>query len=95
MSFLGNVTPNVTKLNKYMQMENFHLVHEKGVYKLKREKAERASKVIDSNKQDAIKESKEFIQKQGGGSLKIHKNDGEFQEERTYPKANNPKKSVG
>lgn len=76
-------------------MENFHLVHEDGKYKLKRENAERASKVIDSNKQDAIKESKDFIQKQGGGSLKIHKNDGGFQEERTYPKANDPKRSEG
>lgn len=76
-------------------MKNFHLVHEDGVYKLKKENAERASKVIDSNKQDAIKESKEFIQKQGGGSLKIHKNDGGFQEERTYPKANDPKESEG
>lgn len=76
-------------------MKNFHLVHEDGVYKLKKENAERASKVIDSNKPNAIKESKEFIQKQGGGSLKIHKNDGGIQEERTYPKANDPKESEG
>jgi len=76
-------------------MKNFHLVHEDGVYKLKKENAERASKVIDSNKPDAIKESKEFIQKQGGGSLKIHKNGGGIQEERTYPKANDPKESEG
>ncbi|WP_284652110.1 DUF2188 domain-containing protein [Flavobacterium terrisoli] len=76
-------------------MENFHLVHEDGKYKLKREDAERASKVFDSNKADAIKESKEFIVNQGGGSLKIHKNDGGFQEERTYPKSIDPKKSKG
>jgi hypothetical protein len=76
-------------------MENFHLVHEDGKYKLKREDAERASKVIDSNKQDAIKQSKDFIQNQGGGSLKIHKNEGGFQEERTYPKSNDPRKSKG
>lgn len=76
-------------------MENFHLVHEDGVYKLKRENAERASKVIDSNKQDAISQSRDFIVKQGGGSLKIHKNDGGFQEERTYPMSNDPRKSKG
>lgn len=76
-------------------MENFHLVHEDGVYKLKKENAERASKVIDSNKLDAISQSKDFIVKQGGGSLKIHKNNGGFQEERTYPKSNDPKKSKG
>lgn len=76
-------------------MENFHLVHEDGKYKLKKENAERASKVIDSHKQDAISQSKEFIQNQGGGSLKIHKNGGGFQEERTYPKSSDPRKSKG
>lgn len=76
-------------------MENFHLVHEDGKYKLKRENAERASKVIASNKQEAIRQSKEFILNQGGGSLKIHKNDGGFQEERTYPKSIDPKESKG
>lgn len=76
-------------------MENFHLVHDNGVYKLKRENAQRASKIIDSNKQDAIKSARDFIQNQGGGSLKIHKNKGGFQEERTYPRANDPKESKG
>ena len=76
-------------------MKNFYLVHEDGKYKLKKEHAERASKVIDSNKQGAIKESKNFIMNQGGGSLKIHKNSGGFQEERTYPKSIDPKKSKG
>ncbi|NDV15781.1 DUF2188 domain-containing protein [Muricauda sp. TY007] len=76
-------------------MENFHLVHEDGKYKLKREHAERASKVIDSNKEEAIKQAKKFITDNGGGSLKIHKNKGGFQEERTYPKSIDPKKSKG
>ena len=76
-------------------MENFHLVHEDDKYKLKRENAERASKVIDGNKQDAIMQSKEFILNNGGGSLKIHKNKGGFQEERTYPKSKDPKQSKG
>lgn len=76
-------------------MENFHLVHEDGKYKVKRENAERASKVIESNKQEAIRQAKEFVQNQGGGSLKIHKNAGGFQEERTYPKSKDPKKSKG
>ncbi|WP_047549069.1 DUF2188 domain-containing protein [Psychroserpens sp. Hel_I_66] len=76
-------------------MENFHLVHDNGVYKLKKENAQRASKVIDANKPEAIKAARDFIQNQGGGSLKIHKNDGGFQEERTYPRANDPKQSKG
>lgn len=76
-------------------MENFHLVFDDGKYKLKRENAQRASKVIDSNKVDAIREAKKFILNNGGGSLKIHKNKGGFQEERTYPKSNDPSESIG
>ena len=76
-------------------MKNFHLVREDDAYKLKKEGAERASKVIDTNKPDAIKIAKEAVLKQGGGSLKIHKNTGGFQEERTYPKSIDPKKSKG
>ena len=45
------------------KMENFHLVRDGGVYKIKRENAERASKVIDSNKVTAIKESSEFVKR--------------------------------
>ena len=76
-------------------MKNFHLVNDDGVYKLKREKSKRASIVIDSNKQDAIKESRDFIKRNGGGSLKIHKNKGGFQEERTYPRSKDPSSSEG
>lgn len=76
-------------------MENFHLVHDNGVYKLKRENAQRASKIIKMNKAEAIKTARDFVQSQGGGSLKIHKNAGGFQEERTYPRANDPKQSKG
>ncbi len=76
-------------------MDNFHLVKKDGVYKLKRENAQRASKVIDSNKVDAIKKAKEFILKNGGGSLKIHKVNGRIQEERTYPKSKDPRQTKG
>jgi len=76
-------------------MKNYHLVREDDKYKLKKENAERASKVIDSNKIDAIKQARDFVKSQGGGSLKIHKNKGGFQEERTYPRSKDPRKSKG
>lgn len=76
-------------------MKNFHLVHEDNKYKVKKEHAERASKVIDSNKVDAIKQARDFVISQGGGSLKIHKNNGGFQEERTYPRSIDPQKTKG
>lgn len=76
-------------------MENFHLTHDDGKYKLKKEGAERSSKVFDTNKTEAIQSAKKFIENQGGGSLKIHKNSGGFQEERTYPRSIDPRKSKG
>lgn len=76
-------------------MENFHLTQEDGKYKLKKEGAERSSKVFDTNKIEAIKSAKDFIESHNGGSLRIHKNSGEFQEERTYPRSKDPKKSKG
>ncbi|MGV6832654.1 MAG: DUF2188 domain-containing protein [bacterium] len=76
-------------------MKNFHLVREDGKYKLKRENSQRSSKVIDANKREAIREARDFIKKQGGGSLKIHKNKGGFQEERTYPRSKDPRESKG
>ena len=33
--------------------------------------------------------------KKNGGSLKIHKQDGTIQEERTYPKSDDPKNTPG
>jgi len=76
-------------------MKNFHLVHDNGVYKIKKENAQRASKVIDSTKANAIKQAAGFVKSKGGGSLKIHKNSGGFQEERTYPRSKDPKQSKG
>ena len=33
--------------------------------------------------------------KKNGGSLKIHKQDGTIQEERTYPKSDDPRNTLG
>ena len=37
----------------------------------------------------------EFLKNNQGGSLKIHLENGRIQEERTYPKSSDPKKSKG
>ncbi len=75
-------------------MENYHLVKDGDQYKLKKEWTQRASIVFDWNKQEALKQSTEFM-KNHGGSLKIHKNDWKIQEERTYPKSADPSISKG
>lgn len=73
-------------------MDNYHLVKDWAQYKLKKEWAERASKVFDWTKEEALKQSTEFM-KNHWGSLKIHKNDWKIQEERTYPKSADPSSS--
>ena len=75
-------------------MENYHLVKDWDQYKLKKEWSERATKVFDWTKDDALKQSTEFM-KGHGWSLKIHKNDWKFQEERTYPRSADPSSSKG
>jgi len=77
-------------------MQNYHLVHKDGNWKLKKEGAQRASiSFADSTKEEAVKGSAEFLQQNAGGSLKIHKVNGGIQEERTYPRSADPRKSKG
>lgn len=75
-------------------MDNYHLVQDGDQYKLKKEWSQRASMVFDWTKQEALQKSTEFM-KNHWGSLKIHKNDWTFQEERTYPRSADPSKSKG
>lgn len=75
-------------------MKKYHLTKKDNQWKLKEEGKERSSKVFD-NKQDAVKQSADFIKNKDGGSLKIHLENGKIQEERTYPKKDDPTKSLG
>ena len=75
-------------------MENYHLVKDWDQYKLKKEGSERASKVFDGTKEEAVRESAEFMRGHWG-SMKIHKNNGRIQEERTYPRSADPSSSEG
>ncbi|MFQ1715349.1 DUF2188 domain-containing protein [Aeromonas sp. 94A] len=74
-------------------MDNYHITKDGEQWKLKKEGNDRASIVADT-KADLIDKTREFM---GGktGSVKIHKEDGTFQEERTYPRSKDPSKSKG
>ena len=78
-------------------MKNYHLTKENGDWKLKKEGATRSSEVFEGmNKQDAIRESaKKLRGSNEPSSLKIHKENGRIQEERTYPRSADPRKSKG
>lgn len=67
----------------------YHITkHEEG-WGVKKEGASRAS-AVEKTKQDAINRAKEIAINNGNASIIIHKKDGKFQEERTYPRDKDP-----
>lgn len=75
-------------------MDNYHLTKKDGDWKLTKEGNERPTKTFET-KEVAVKQSADYLKSNGGGSLKIHLEKGKIQEERTYPKSADPKKSKG
>lgn len=74
-------------------MDNYHVTKDGDKWKLTKEGNERASKVAET-KQEILQATRNYMQDKVG-SVKIHKVDGQFQEERTYPRAADPKKTRG
>jgi len=74
-------------------MDNYYLGKEGEKWKLKKEGSDRAVKTFET-KDEGRDYSTGYV-KEKGGSLKIKKTDGTFQEERTYPRADDPRKSKG
>ena len=76
-------------------MKNYHVTKSKdgSGWALKKEGAERATLKADT-KAGLVKATSEFMQGKEA-SVKIHKQDGTIQEERTYPKSADPTKTPG
>ncbi|MCC2636918.1 MAG: hypothetical protein K0Q68_637 [Moraxellaceae bacterium] len=74
-------------------MDKYDLTHDDGKWKLTREGATRATKTFDT-KQEGVTFSTGYVGEKTG-SLRIHKENGQFQEERTYPRKDDPRKSKG
>ena len=74
-------------------MENYHLTNKDDQGKLSKQGAKRATLTSDT-KEGALQRSMEFM-REHGGSMKIHKKDGKIQEERTYPRSADPRRSPG
>lgn len=74
-------------------MDNYHVTKKGDKWNLTKEGNDRASKTADT-KEEIKKQTREFM-KGRGGSVKFHKTDGTFQEERTYPRSKDPKKTPG
>ncbi|MFK5664347.1 DUF2188 domain-containing protein [Pseudomonas shirazica] len=74
-------------------MDNYHVSPTAGGWELKKAGAERASK-RSSTKQELVASLSEFFQGKTA-SVKIHKADGTIEEERTYPRSDDPRRSKG
>lgn len=74
-------------------MDNFYLTHKGDEWQLKREGASRPIKSFET-KQEAMSFSTGYVGEKTG-SLRIQKQNGQFQEERTYPRRDDPKRSKG
>lgn len=77
-------------------MKNFHLTKSTNGWSLKKEGASRPTKTFETNKEIAVKKSAQILKNTSeSASLKIHKENGRIQEERTYPGSADPKISKG
>lgn len=74
-------------------MQNFHLSPDTNGWKLSSEGGELIVENFDT-KEEAIEACSQFMGHRIG-SLKIHRADGTFEEERTYPRAMDPVRSPG
>lgn len=73
-------------------MKNYHLIPEGDRWKLTHESD--GSLLYFETKDDALNGCAEYM-REHQGSLKIHRADGSFEEERTYPRALDPVESHG
>ena len=69
--------------------KTYHVTKTDEGWEGKIEKGKRAS-VKGKTKKEVVKKTIEIAKKQGNSSVKIHKQDGKIQEERTYPKGTDP-----
>ncbi|MFJ4453231.1 DUF2188 domain-containing protein [Pseudomonas sp. NPDC089392] len=74
-------------------MDNYHLSPTADGWELKKADAERAAKRA-ATKQELVGSLSNFF-KGKTASVKIHKADGTIEEERTYPRSADPKRSKG
>lgn len=74
-------------------MDNYHLSPTDEGWELKKVGAERASKRA-ATKQELVSSLADFFNGKTA-SVKIHKADGSIEEERTYPRTADPRRSKG
>jgi hypothetical protein len=74
-------------------MKNYHITKDGDHWKFKGEGAQRAT-IVGDTKAEVIDRMRDHMADKVG-SVKIHKEDGTFQEERTYQRSDDPPESKG
>lgn len=74
-------------------MDNYDVKYKDGKWKFQKQGSEAAIKMADT-KAELMNFMKKFMSDKRG-SVKIHKKNGKYQEERTYPRKADPRKSKG
>jgi len=79
--------------NEVVNMDGYDVKKESGAWKFEKHKSDRSIKNFDTKK-DAIQYATGYMRSHGG-SLKVRKENGRIQEERTYPRSKDPRRSKG
>lgn len=74
-------------------MDKYHITKKDTQWKLTKVGIDKAVRVADT-KEEIIKIMQDYMEDKTG-TVKIHKEDGKIQEERTYQRKDDPKKSKG
>ena len=74
-------------------MDNYHVTKHGDQWELKKEAAKRASLTADTKK-EIMDKTRDFMQGKVA-SVKVHGEDGRLQEERTFQREDDPRKSKG
>ncbi|MEZ7873349.1 MAG: DUF2188 domain-containing protein [Bacteroidales bacterium] len=69
--------------------KNYHVTKTESGWQGKLENGQRAS-VTGATKNEVVQKTIEIAKNQSEASVKIHKMDGKFQQERTYPRKSDP-----
>lgn len=74
-------------------MENYHITHDNDRWVL-REEGDKRALLEASSKSDILDETRDYM-KLRTASVKVHALDGEIEEERTYPRDQDPRATKG
>lgn len=80
---------------KKPDLPKYHLVSKDDKWRLEPEGGGRAKRVFESKAEATAGGALKAALGNAGGSVRIHKGDGQIQEERTFPRSRDPKDSKG